>query len=33
MMSGVLWKVLSLPVTLTVNGYYSLVNGVVRLFT
>jgi Zn-dependent protease len=33
MMSGILWRILSLPVTLTVNGYYALVNGVVGLFT
>jgi Zn-dependent protease len=33
MMSGILWRILSLPVTVTVNGYYALVNGVVGLFT
>jgi Zn-dependent protease len=33
MMSGVLWKVLALPVTLTINGYYAFVNGVVSLLT
>ncbi len=33
MMSGILWRILSLPVTATVNGYYALVNGVVGLFT
>jgi Zn-dependent protease len=33
MMSGILWRILSLPVTVTVNGYYALVNGVVGLLT
>ena len=30
MVTGVLWKILSLPVTLTVSGYHALVNTAIR---
>jgi len=32
MMSGILWKILAIPVTLTVNGYYAIVYALIRLF-
>ena len=33
MVSGFLWQILKIPVALTINGYYGLVNGALRLFT